>query len=121
MSGEHWTQDVFFWTRWALVVVSCLSVLYFRFSVVVLVCLLAWTRHQPILSVKDFVERPGLQNKLLEKLESDDFETVLLYGERGSGKSSLVEHALKDRYGVVFIDIKKNTRSEAMDEMEEKL
>lgn len=121
MADEQWTQVINFWMRWAATALPLLAFLHFRFSVFVSVFLLALTRRKPTLSDIDFIDRSGLETKLLEKLKVFDFKTVLLYGERGSGKSSLVEHALKDRWGVVFIDNKNSTRKEAMEEMEEKL
>ena len=61
----------------------------------------------------EFVRRPKNQQEILASLENKRHETVFVYGPRGSGKTSLVNHALKNRRGVFEIKIFKKTLDEA--------
>jgi hypothetical protein len=68
-----------------------------------------------------FVKRPTIEEAFYAALNSARFETVLVYGQRGSGKTSFIRSALQGRRGVISISIDKNTADEASKQMTEKL
>lgn len=70
----------------------------------------------------NFVTRPQKQEELLTALKSENYETVFVYGPRGSGKTSLIQHALKGRRGVFEINIsQQKTHEDASKELIQKL
>jgi hypothetical protein len=69
----------------------------------------------------DFLERPYISREFTEALESPYFETVLLYGQRGNGKTTFLQSALKGRRGVLSIAITKRTGPEASTELIEQM
>lgn len=68
-----------------------------------------------------FVTRSHKQEELLTALKSENYETVFVYGPRGSGKSCLIQHALKGRRGVLEIKISEKTHEDASIELIQKL
>lgn len=70
----------------------------------------------------EYVKRPEKEKEVLVALKSPNYETVLVYGSRGSGKTSLIGHTLKGRKGVFEIKIsEKSTGSDASVEIIELL
>jgi hypothetical protein len=71
----------------------------------------------------EFVKRKSREDAFLYKLmESLGYETtVLVYGQRGSGKTSFIRSALRGRKGVITIRIGEKTHDEAEREFIEKL
>ena len=124
MSDPSWTEDIhdcrMKLAKLALYFIPVFAC-YYYFSVIASAVCLFWIRQPPNIAVEDYIARSGLEKEFLEKLNVKDFKIVLLYGERGSGKTSLAEHALKDRRGVMFIRIESDTQREALDEMTSKI
>eukprot|EP00529_Nitzschia_sp_RCC80_P020404 CAMPEP_0113448790 /NCGR_PEP_ID=MMETSP0014_2-20120614/4951_1 /TAXON_ID=2857 /ORGANISM="Nitzschia sp." /LENGTH=396 /DNA_ID=CAMNT_0000340019 /DNA_START=55 /DNA_END=1245 /DNA_ORIENTATION=+ /assembly_acc=CAM_ASM_000159 len=58
---------------------------------------LKYTRALP----KHLLPRPTVMSSLLNALDDPDFNTVLVYGKRGSGKTTAIEKALGKRLGVL--------------------
>jgi hypothetical protein len=50
-----------------------------------------------------FVRRSKDEEALVTALKSKFYDTVFVYGRRGSGKTSLIQHALQGRRGVFEI------------------
>lgn len=67
------------------------------------------------------VNRPDLEAELNDVLNSDYYRMVLVFGPKGSGKSSLIRSVLRDRRGVLHIHISQNTNHDARDELFEKV
>ena len=53
-----------------------------------------------------FVDRRGLEALLLAAVDHRNSYTVLVYGDRGGGKTSLVQHAFSGQRGVVNVRYK---------------
>jgi AAA+ ATPase superfamily predicted ATPase len=49
----------------------------------------------------EYVKRPEKEKEVLVALKSPNYETVFVYGPRGSGKTSLIRHTFKGRKGGV--------------------
>lgn len=62
-----------------------------------------------------FVKRQSLEDELSAELKSalPEGKTVLVFSQRGSGKTSCIQFALKGQRGVIIIRIGKNTHDEA--------
>ena len=69
----------------------------------------------------EFVERATLEKELLEALNEKQSKTVLVFGNRGGGKTTLIRHALSGRRGVINVSLKKTDHDEAQDELIDKL
>eukprot|EP00529_Nitzschia_sp_RCC80_P021278 CAMPEP_0113469724 /NCGR_PEP_ID=MMETSP0014_2-20120614/16053_1 /TAXON_ID=2857 /ORGANISM="Nitzschia sp." /LENGTH=392 /DNA_ID=CAMNT_0000362223 /DNA_START=55 /DNA_END=1233 /DNA_ORIENTATION=- /assembly_acc=CAM_ASM_000159 len=112
-------EDAYFWVKFLAALAAVVATFGYRFvAVFVASCRLSLKR-MPVTDIPDgsFVKRPQLESKLLNALARKTSPTVLLYGPRGSGKTALIEHALKGRRGVLAIDIDKKSHDEAQDEM----
>jgi hypothetical protein len=115
-------ESVYFWLRCIVTVVVVVGPLHRRIVVTIsALSLLVKTLSKSAVLDGEFVERPELETELLEAVSSPDSETVLLYGERGGGKTSLVHHAFRKRKGVITVNISKTTHDEAQDEMIEEI
>ena len=86
-------------------------------------CLPLATKRLKRVDVSDgeFVKRPAIERKLSAALKTSPPETVLLYGPRGSGKTSMIHYALGGRRGVFSIRITKDTHNDVCDEFIEKI
>ena len=119
MSGEEDVPEkIYFWLRFVLTAAAVIGVSH-RTILVIVSALLLGTKTIPEQPVDggEFVERPELQKEFLKAISSADSETVLVYGERGVGKTSLVRHALKNRRGVISVLIQDITHIGAQGEM----
>lgn len=115
-------EEIYDWLRFLVLVVAVVGPFHRTILVFLSAQLLALktTEESPVMDGK-FVERSELQKSFLEAVSSIDSETVLVYGERGGGKTSLIHHALKNRKGVIAVQIKKTAHNEAQDEMIENI
>ena len=115
-------EDIYYWFRFLVLLVAVVGPFHRTILVFLSAQLLALktTEESPVMDGK-FVERSELQKSFLEAVSSIDSETVLVYGERGGGKTSLIHHALKNRKGVIAVQIKKTAHNEAQDEMIENI
>ena len=123
MSGEEDVPEkIYFWLRFVLTAAAVIGVFH-RTILVIVSALLLGTKTIPEQPVDggEFVERKELQKEFLKAISSADSETVLVYGERDGGKTSLVRHALKNRRAVISVLIQDITHKGAQDEMIEKL
>lgn len=115
-------EQFFFWFR---LISSAFALVFFgrRWIVTRLAaCRLAMKRMDEVdVFDGEFVTRPKLQEELLAALKSGNHETVFVYGPRGSGKTSLIQHTLKSRRGVFEIKISQKTHDDASAELIEKL
>ena len=58
------------------------------------------------INVKNYVSRPSLENQVKNALDRHSHNlTYLVSGPRGSGKTILINKALKGRYRVIAIDL----------------
>jgi hypothetical protein len=69
----------------------------------------------------EFVSRSKDEGELLAALKSKFHDTVFVYGRRGSGKTSLIQHALQGRRGVFEIKLFEKTDADVSAELIEKL
>jgi hypothetical protein len=97
-------ETFYFWLRW---ISSALTLLIMTFGGMrwIAISLAAFRLSMSrIDSVRvpdgEFVRRSKDEKELLDALKSDFHDTVFVYGERGSGKTSLIRHALQERRGV---------------------
>ena len=74
------------------------------------------TRHVP----EYLLPRPAIRASLLAALDDVDFNTVLVYGQRGSGKTTIIEHALEQRLGVVYWTLAASDYAQTTSELQEK-
>jgi AAA+ ATPase superfamily predicted ATPase len=51
----------------------------------------------------EFVKRPAIEEAFSAALKSTDYESVLVYGQIGSGKTSFIRSALQGWRGVLVI------------------
>ena len=65
----------------------------------------------------EFVERRDLDRQLKYALQLKESKTVLVYGTRGNGKTSLIFHALRKQRGVISIYLKKKDHDEVQTEI----
>lgn len=129
MSEDTDIYEVFFWwLKTTAMALGVLITLNSRFvNVRISAVLLAFKTITPLVKVEgEFVNRGGLLEELKGALTIPDQSTVLLYGKRGGGKTSLIEHALKGRRGVIRISISKtrshdDAQAELIDKLSRKL
>jgi energy-coupling factor transporter ATP-binding protein EcfA2 len=117
------TEDTYFWLKLFAASFAIVSGLGYRwFGVHVAACRL-WMRRIDKLAVSDgeYVKRPAVEALFTAALKSEDHETVLLYGQRGSGKTSFIRSALNGRRGVISIRISKKTNDEVTKEFIEEV
>lgn len=114
-------EDVWFWLRFALTAVAIIAPFHRRIVVVISGFVFALKTLPPPTLDGEFVERPKLKEAILKAASSRFSETVLIYGERGGGKTTLIQHAFKNRRGVMTISIGAPTQKEAQDEMIEEI
>jgi hypothetical protein len=69
----------------------------------------------------EFVERSDLDRELTHALQAMESKTVLVYGIKGNGKTSLIFHALRKKRGVISIDLKKNGHDDVQTEIVEQV
>ena len=69
----------------------------------------------------EFVERPDLDREFTHALQAIESKTVLVYGIRGNGKTSLIFHALRKKRGVISVDLKKNGHDDVQTEIVEQV
>ena len=124
MSSEesNLPAEIFFWMRFLAMVFPLLVFFHHRILVLLSASLLAWKLSpKPDLSDEEFIDRLELEAEFMEALGRKNSETVLVYGERGVGKTSLIQHALKNRYGVTFVRIRSIPHDEAQAKLLERL
>ena len=114
------------WVRLIQAVIAfipvCLFVFWWWILAYAAALVLAWKKI-PALVVTDgeYVKRPHIESAFVAALQSENSETVLIYGPRGSGKTSFIRSALRDRQAVLAIDVTKKNADEAADQLREKL
>lgn len=99
-------------TWWSLPLVKiffCVRYDAFRFSRLTL------RTHLP----KNLLQRHGVFAALKAALQDPDFNTVILYGTRGAGKTTAIESVLQKQKGVVAWSLTANTYESATAEMKE--
>jgi hypothetical protein len=69
----------------------------------------------------EFVERLDIDRKLKAALQDRTSETILVYGARGSGKSSQICDTLKGKWGVISFEVKKTGHNDVQDELIESM
>jgi hypothetical protein len=69
----------------------------------------------------EFVERLDIDRKLKAALQDRASETILVYGARGSGKSSQICDTLKGKWGVISFEVKKTGHNDVQDELIESM
>ena len=112
-------DDTFFWVKLLTAVVALVATFAHRWIAVRAAAYrLSFKRiAKAIVLDGPFVRRPSLEGELSAALKNEDSPTVLVYGPRGSGKTSFIHFALDGRAGVLAIDIYKKTHDEAQDEL----
>ena len=119
-------ERILFWSRVIAAVVALLPLAFFfgrRWISVRLAACRVWTQRIGIEAVADgeFVERQEERKTFLATVNGEDKDTVFVYGPRGSGKTSLIQHALQGRNGVFEIKIQTTTGNEALTEFIEEV
>ena len=104
-------EQALFWFRLANGAIALLTggivVLFCRWIRVRLAALSLLTKRGKRVAVPDgeFVLRKEKKEEILEALADEYYTTVFVYGRKGSGKSSLIRHALENRRAVFEIHI----------------
>jgi len=91
------------------------AVIVFHWHLLVLLASISLYFHklQPAISDDSYVERPELEEEIKRALNYKESFTVLVYGEKGGGKTTLMKQCLKNRRGVVHFDLDSMTTEEA--------
>ena len=114
--------DVYFWVKLFAALLVIVTTLHRWIAVHTASWCLSLKRiEEVVIDDGEFVKRPTLQGILSTALRETGSKTVLLYGQRGSGKTSFIRYALKGRRGVLSIQITKKTHDEASKELIEKM
>lgn len=119
MSAEP--EDVYFWLRFAVTAFAAIVIFHRRIAVTISGVLFAFKTIPPPTLDGEFVERPQLEKEILNAVSSGNSETVLIYGERGGGKTTLIQHAFKKKRGVMTVGISATSYQEAQEEMIQKI
>jgi hypothetical protein len=69
----------------------------------------------------EFVKRPAIEGEFSAALIAKDYRTVLVYGQRGSGKTTFIYSALSGRRGFVSIKIDRKTGDDASKQLIDEL
>ena len=67
------------------------------------------------------MKRKGIEDEFFAALKTPAHKTLLIYGQRGSGKTSFILNALNARSGVLLVNISAETGSEATKELIDEL
>jgi hypothetical protein len=111
------TEDTFLWVFSALFIF--ISWLGHRFIMVRLAVCRLWMQRLPKVEIADgdYLEREALTGVFKAALRSARHETLMVYGPRGSGKTSFIRSFLGNRRGVISIQISKKSGDEASSEL----
>ena len=111
-------EQGYFWIKFLAATVTFACLFFGRWIVVRLAALRLALRGINVVEVPDgdFVKRPDAQRELLTALASEYYKTVFVYGQRGSGKTSLIQHALQGEWGVLDIKVRALTGEAASTE-----
>lgn len=111
-------EQGYFWIKFLAATVTFACLFFGRWIVVRLAALRLALRGIDVVEVPDgdFVKRPDAQRELLTALASEYYKTVFVYGQRGSGKTSLIQHALQGEWGVLDIKVRALTGEAASTE-----
>ena len=125
MTDKTAAEDTLFWLRFAQVVIAllaCACVFFHRWILVRLgaICL-SYKKVSNLIPDGEFVERLEIDRALKAALRDKVSHTVLVYGARGSGKSSQICDTLKGEWGVISIELKKDGHNDVQDEMIESM
>ena len=112
-------DDAFFWVKLLTAMVAIVATFAHRWIAVRVAAYRLSLKQIAQVVVTDgaFVKRPSLEGELFAALKNADSPTVLVYGQRGSGKTAFIQFALNGRIGVLEINIDKKTHDEAQDEL----
>jgi hypothetical protein len=113
------TEDAYFWLKLFTASFAIVAGLGHGWFLARVAACRLWMRRidKAAVSDGDYVKRPAVEGLFTAALKSEDHETVLLYGQRGSGKTFFIRSALNGRRGVISIRISKNTADEATKEL----
>jgi hypothetical protein len=116
-------EAFYFWLKVVSALITIIGGLAYRWiAVQAAAWILASKQIEPLfIDDGDFVTRHGVSKEFLEARTSLTFKTVLLYGQRGSGKTTFLCSALKGQRSVLVIKIKGINRDEASEEFIGKL
>ena len=111
-------QQDYFWIKFFTATVTFACLFFGRWIVVRLAALRLALRGIDVAEVPDgnFVKRPDAQKALLTALASKYYNTVFVYGQRGNGTTSLIQHTLKGKWGVLEIKVRALTGKAASTE-----
>jgi len=110
MSTEVSPESAYEWLRVSNVALGVLSVLVFAFWDFLVIYSFAWVvlpfkRAESAIVVGKYVPRSGLDRLLNEALKDKRSFTVMVYGARSSGKSTLIKKNLQLRWAVLEVNI----------------
>jgi hypothetical protein len=94
-------EVTFFWVKLVMAILALVATTSGRRRIMVRVAALSlwFAQIQPfVLDDGEFVRRQTLETEFETALKTVDSQTVFLYGQRGSGKTSFSLHALSGKY-----------------------